>query len=780
MKKIYRGIVIAALYSFSLNTAIAQTGYVVKDKVAKQVSQFNLSDVRLLDGPFKHAMEKDGEWLLSLQPDRFLHRFRENAGLKPKAEIYGGWETGGVSGHSLGHYLSACSMMYAASGDTRFKQKTDYIIAELAECQRVRKTGYIGAIPGEDKLFDEIAAGDIRSPGFDLNGAWVPWYTEHKILAGLVDTYLYTGNQQAKQVAIKFCDWIDAKFKNLTEAQFQLMLECEHGGMNEALANVYAITGNKKYLDLSYRFHHKRILDPLAQQQDDLAGLHANTQIPKIIGCARQYELTGNPADHNIANFFWNTVVNHYSYVIGGNSDHERFSDKPDHLSTHLSSTTTETCNSYNMLKLTGYLFGLDPQVAYMDYYERVLYNHILASQNPENGMVLYYLTLAPGTQKQFGTPNDSFWCCTGTGMENHSKYGMDIYDKDSKGGLYLNLFIPSTLNWKEKGMQWTMETSYPESGVINFTLTQSARNRQMPLHIRYPKWAVNGVQLTVNGKAVAVTAKPGSYITLNRIWRKGDKVKLSYAMSLYTESMPDNKNVKAFLYGPLVLAGELGRGDIKKRDIPVFVASNPDLTQWIKPVADKPTTFYASNLGKQVMLEPLYKIYDQKQAVYWDFFNNEEWKLKQQQFDAERKAEDELAANTLDQMRIGEMQPERDHNFKGENTHTGEVEGARWRDATDGGWFSFQLDTKGAATAQLQCKYFGADGEGREFEILVDGQKIATEKLVKKASPDFYSINYVIPPALLAGKQSIVVKFQALPGKTAGGLFGCRLLKMK
>ncbi len=369
-----------------------------------------------------------------------------------KAEVYGGWEKLGVSGHSLGHYLSACSMMYASSGDKRYKEKVDYIIDELAICQQARKTGYVGAIPGEDSLWDQVAAGDIRS-GALLNGSWVPWYTLHKMLAGLVDAYQYTNNKKALDIATKFCDWIDVKFKNLTEKQFQAMLDCEQGGMNEALANMYALTGNKKYLELSYKFDHKKILDPLADGEDILPGKHANTQIPKVIGAIRQYELTGNEKEEKTADFFWQTVVDHHSYVIGGNSNFEHF-DEPDKLSDNLSDNTTETCNSYNMLKLTRHLFALNADAHYMDYYERTLYNHILASINPETGMTCYYVPLASDGMKTYATPTESFWCCTGTGMENHVKYGNTIYAKGNDGSLYVNLFIPSTLGWKERNMQ--------------------------------------------------------------------------------------------------------------------------------------------------------------------------------------------------------------------------------------------------------------------------------------------------------------------------------------
>ena len=356
----------------------------------------------------------------------------------------------------------------------------------------------------------------------------------------------------------------------------------------------------------------------------------------------------------------------------------------------------------------------------------------------------------------------------------------MDIYYKDNLGGLFVNLFIPSVLTWKEKGIAWQMDTKYPEDKVINLSVKQLAHPLQMPLHIRYPKWAFDGAFITVNGKAISVAAKPGTYITINRKWHKGDHVQITYPMSLYTESMPDNANQKAVLYGPLVLSGELGTGQIRQRDIPVFVSAKANLNDWIKPDDKQPNLFYASNNGKKVMLEPLYKVYNQKQAVYWDFFTVDEWKLKEQQFEAERKAEEELNARTLDVMRLGEMQPEREHDLKGEQTNTGSVNGMRWRDATNGGWFSFTMNTKNAQAAELQCSYIGKDGEGREFEILVDGQKIATEKLSVKTAPGIYALNYAIPAGLLNGKQYITVKFQALPGKTAGGVFGCRLYKQK
>ncbi|MBC7829576.1 MAG: glycoside hydrolase family 127 protein [Chitinophagaceae bacterium] len=751
-----------------------------KDRVTAVIQAkavpYPLQYTRLLESPFKNAMQKDGDWLLSLKPDRLLSRFRLNAGLQPKDSIYGGWERMGVSGHSLGHYLTACSMMYAASGDQRFKQKTDYIINELAECQEARKTGYVGGIPNEDKIFDQVASGDIRSQGFDLNGGWVPWYTQHKVFEGMIDAFYYTANEQAKQVAVKFADWIDTKFSKLSETQFQKMLDCEHGGMNESLANLYAITGDKKYLALSYRFNHKKILDPLSQAQDILPGKHANTQIPKIIGASRQYELTGSENEKNSSNFFWQQVVNHHSYVIGGNSDHEHFGEA-DKLSARLSTNTTETCNSYNMLKLTRHLFSLNPSAALMDYYERTLYNHILASINPDNGMTCYYVPLVSGAQKTYGTAEESFWCCTGTGMENHVKYGESIYYAGNDKSLYVNLFIPSVLDVPQ-GISVKIETAYPEKQNINLTILR-AEAAAFSIRVRHPAWAVKGTTVKINGKSISVDGKPGSYITLKKQWKAGDIISLDFPMSLYSESMVDNPSRIALLYGPLVLSGALGKEQMPAVDIPVFVGKNADINKWVETSKNNNLSFlaFAENKNKNVSLVPFYRMHHQRHAVYWDVFTNEQWKQKKQEYEIELQRIEELKKRTVDEMRIGEMQPERDHNLQGKNTETGEAFGRKWRHASNGGWFSFDMAVSDNSPLQLLCTYWGSD-RGREFEIWIDGEKIATQKLSGEKPNEFMDIYYTIPSPLVKGKSKINIRFQAIPSSTAGGLFGCRIIK--
>ena len=776
-------VIMFAAATMLTNCSKTQGKFKVPDKVNAKATPFSLKDVRLLDSPFKKAMELDGAWLLKLDPDRLLYRFYKNAGLETKGEIYGGWESMGISGHTLGHYLSACSMMYASTGDERFKEKVAYTVGQLAKCQEARGTGYVGGIPDEEKLWNDVAAGKISSKGFDLNGAWVPWYTLHKLWAGLIDSYLWCDNEQAKTVVVKLSDWAVDELKNLNDAQFQKMLACEHGGMNEVLANVYAMTGEKKYLDLSRRFYQKAVLDPLSQRKDDLNGLHANTQIPKIIGCARLYELTGEKKDLTIASFFWDAVVHHHTYANGGNSNYEHFGPA-DSLATRLGTNTSETCNTYNMLKLTRHLFALDPEVKYADYYEKALYNHILASQNPETGMVCYYVPLASGDEKTYSTPFDSFWCCVGTGFENHAKYGGSIYFKGADGSLYVNLFIPSVLNWKEKNLTLTTETDYPASGNVKF-LIDTSKPESIPLKVRVPSWLKAAPVIKVNGEEINQPAKPGTYATIERKWQKGDVVTMDLPLDLRAEPMPDDRQKEAIYYGPALLSASLKYLENDKNfeyKIPVLLAENEPIGQVVEEKSQHPLVFEtnATGRGNEISLIPFYKMHHQKYMVYFDVLGKDDWKEKRKVEDEKIKERLALEARTVDEMRIGEMQPERDHDFKGEKTNTGGMNGKKWRDASDGGWFSFDLKVQHGVPLELMCTYWGSDSGNRVFDVLVDGQKIATQTLDNNHPGKFFDEHYPVPPEVLKGKDKITVRFQAHPGKMAGGLFGCMLLKRK
>jgi DUF1680 family protein len=440
------------------------------------VQPFGLEQVRLLPGPFRQAMELDRKYLRSLDPDRLLHNFRSNAGLASSAEPLGGWEapTCELRGHFVGHYLSACALMYASTGDERLKERAEYVVAELAKCQKALGRGYLSAFPEE--FIDRVE---------NLKRVWAPWYTLHKILAGLIDLNEHCGSALALEVACKFADWVKTRTDTLNDERMQKMLGNEHGGMNEALANLYARTGEEKYLRLAQRFNHQAVIEPASRRQDRLTGLHANTQIPKFIGAARQYELTGEAALQTAATFFWDTVVRERSYVIGGHSDNEHFTPK-ERLSQSLGRNTAETCNTYNMVKLTQHLFCWDPRALYADYCERALYNHILASQNPETGMMCYYVPLRPGARKVYNTALASFWCCTGTGVENHARYGESIYFHDGGDKLYWNLFIASELDWKAKGVRLRQETNFPEAGCSRLVVT-CGKPIVLSLHVRHP-----------------------------------------------------------------------------------------------------------------------------------------------------------------------------------------------------------------------------------------------------------------------------------------------------
>ncbi len=756
----------------------------VKPAVDVQAYAFNLRDVKLLDGsPFKNAMDKDIAYLLTLEPDRLLHRFHAFAGLPTKGEIYAGWESDGLSGHTMGHFLSACAMMYASTGDVRFKEKVDYCVSELEHCQQARKTGYVGAIPKEDSIFWKVQHGIIKTAGFDLNGGWSPWYTVHKVMAGLADAYLLCDNNQALKVLTGMCDWTGWILKDLNDEQLELMRKCEYGGMNDILVHTYELTGEKKYLDLSYKFHDKFVLEELEKGVDALQGKHSNTNVPKAIGCARRYDLAAREGDKKIANFFWDTMVNHHTYVIGGNSNYE-YLGEPDKLNNRLSDNTCETCNTYNLLKLTRFLYSWNPKTSYADYYERALINHILSSQNPNDGMMCYFVPLRMGTKKRFSRPFNTFTCCVGSGIENHSKYTEGIYYEGKDGSLLVNLFISSQVNWKSKNVTLTQKTSYPESGDVHFVVEGAGK---IPLRIRQPGWAEN-LRITLNGKATRVTRDASGYWVINKILKNGDHVDVKVPMTLRSESMPDNKNRIALLYGPVVLAGQLGT----EMPDPIFgttvlLTDIHNVTEWAKPTG-APLTFETSiSKPNPVTLVPFYKTVDQYYNVYWDYFTQDEWAKREGEYQAQRKYEADIAERTIDIMRLGEMQPERDHNLKtSERSYTSDALGRRGREAradrsggsgASDGFMSFDMTVLADTPSSLLCSYIGDDAN-RAFDLFIDGVRIGTQELTGGAAGRFFDVTYPIPDELLKGKSKVEVKIQGHTGKTAGRVFGCRIIR--
>jgi DUF1680 family protein len=745
----------------------------VKPVVKLQAYTFPLEDVSIAAGPFKQAMEADERFLLVLEPDRLLADFREHAGLKAKGARYGGWESSGLAGHTLGHYLSACALEYAATGDKRFLEKVNYIVKELDECQQARKTGYLGAIPGEDSVWAQVAAGRIKSRGFDLNGGWSPWYTVHKIMAGLLDAYLYCNNNTALVVEKKMADWTSKEINHLPDSLIQKMLLCEYGGMNEVLVNTYTLTKEKKYLDLSYKFHDVRILDSLAANLDVLPGKHSNTQIPKVIGCIRRYEVTGQKKDSVIAGFFWNTVTQHHSYAPGGNSNYE-YLGPADKLNDYLTDNTMETCNSYNMLKLTRHLFSLQPDAHYMDFYERALYNHILASQNHEDGMMCYFVPLRMGTRKEFSDTFNTFTCCVGSGMENHVKYGESIYFQGADGSLYVNLFIPSRLQWKEKNVVIEQVTSIPADDKVTLTIN-TKEPATFAVRIRKPRWVQAGWKINVNGETDrGVTVGTDGYITVKRNWKNGDKITLELPMNVYKESMPDNPDRIALFYGPVVLAGVLGNTEPDPvSGIPVLVTADNNPNNWVK--ADQPLVFHTIQTGqpKDLTLVPFNTVAKEYYSVYWDAFTPQTWAVQQEKYEGEKKRQQEIEAKTVDMLRVGEMQPERDHNFGGEKTLNGEEHGRKWRATEEDGYLSFTMKTDPAAVNSLLCSYWGMDNRYRKFDILIDGVKVATEDLNQYKASKFYEIVYIIPVELTKGKKQVTVTMKAGLHNSTGPVYG-------
>ncbi|MCF7673762.1 MAG: glycoside hydrolase family 127 protein [Akkermansiaceae bacterium] len=748
--------------------------------VSPLAAPFALGDVRLLDGPFKDGQDIAVKYLLSLEPNRFLADFRRDAGLVPKAKQYGGWESMGVCGHNGGHYLSACSLAYASTGDKRFLERVNYFVSELAECQRANGTGYVAGIPDGKRVYAEIAAGNIRSEGFSLNGCWVPNYTMHKIFAGLRDAYRHCDSKQALEVARGLADWFGKIHANLSEEQMQRILACEHGGLNETFADLYADTGEERYLKLARRFHHQAILDPLTRGEEILPGKHANTQIPKLVGLARLYEIAGNPDDRAAAGFFWDRVVNHHSYLTGGHCDHEHFGE-PDKLNDRLSDDTTETCNVYNMLKLTEHVFGWNPDAAVADFYERALLNHIRGSQHPD-GRVVYNLTLKPGGEKHYQSLYDSFTCCVGTGMENHVKYGEAIYFHDADG-LWVNLFMPSELNWKERGLRVRQETKWPMGDTTTLAFS-SATPQEFTLRLRHPQWAVNGVRVTVNGEVVPGDSKPSSYVEIRRTWKSGDRVEMKFPMSLRTEAMPDNPKRIGIFYGPTLLAAKLGAADesatAKSGEVPVVVVDGKPVSQWVKPVAISKLNFKTSGVGRphDVELAPFFAIHDRRYTVFLDVFTAADWMRREAGILADREREARLKARTVDVLRTGEQQPEKDHNLQGEHTGSGDSGGRKWRHATDGGWFSFEMKVDPAMPGELQLTYWGGETGNRNFDILVDGRKIASQRLQQDKPGEFFDVIYPLPTELTRGRSAVTVRLQAQPGAWAGGLFGAKTLR--
>ena len=763
-------------------------------KIAGSARPLPLSAVRLTGGPLKRAQDLDATYLLALEPDRMLSFYRTRAGLPSKAEPYGGWDGAGrqLTGHIAGHYLSAVSYMWAATGDPRFRQRADYIVDELKTVQDAHRNGYLGAIMDGEKAFNEVANGNIRSSGFDLNGLWSPWYTLHKTYAGLRDAYRFTGNRKALDVEIRYAEWAASILSKLNDAQTQKMLNTEFGGMNEVLADLYADTGDRRWLDLSYHFEYRTVVDPWKRHEDDLDGLHGNATIPKAIGSLVRFVYTGDLNDGFASAFFWDRVVHHHTFATGGHGKDEYFREA-DRLSSIVDGRTAESCNVYNMLKLTRELFALRPDEEYAAFEERALFNHVLGSIDPEDGSTCYMVPVGQGVRREYqdmlpeGNRQGSFTCCVGTGMENHALHGFGLY-YSSPQKLWVNVYAPSTAEWAAEGVKLTLDTSFPEGDTAKMALTV-ATPKTFTVALRRPAWAGDGFAVRINGQAVSTAAVPGSYVELTRAWKSGDTIELAMPKTLHLEPLANDPRRAAIMWGPLVMAGDLGpeppRGGGRggqapvNVDIPVIVSPSRNPADWLKPVAGKPGTFRTDGVGKShdVDLVPFYRLHRRVYMAYFDIYTPADWGKKSAEVAAERERQRQLEAATIAYLQTGEMQPERDFNQQGENTTIVRVNQRTGR--TGRGWFSFDMPVESAHQNVLVVTYHGDSRRPRTFDILIDGQPLAQERLDPSSENRFFDREYELPLAAIPqGKPKVTIRFQATGGNDIAAVFGMRMVR--
>jgi uncharacterized protein len=762
------------------------------------VELFDLADVRLLPGPFAHAQDLNRRMLLAHEPDRFLAPFRVEAGLPPRADKYPNWESTGLDGHTTGHYLTALAQAWATTGDAEIKRRLDYMVAELAACQRAHGNGYVGAIPGGKSLWTDVAAGRLAVESFAINGKWVPWYNQHKLFAGLRDVWALTGNTQARDVLVGLADWCAGLVAGLTDAQVQEMLRAEHGGMNEVLADVAALTGDARYVAVARRFSHRAVLEPLVRREDALTGLHANTQIPKAVGFARVAELAQDREWAAAARFFWDTVVRKRSVAFGGNSVREHFHPAGDFSSMVESREGPETCNTYNMLRLTEQLFRGGPAAPYADYYERALYNHILSAQHPGHGGFVYFTPIRPRHYRVYSQPGRCYWCCVGSGMESQGKYGRFVYAR-GKDALYVSLFVASELRWRDRGLTVTQETAFPDEERTRLVF-RTPRPQRLTVHVRHPAWVKGGaLTIRIGGKPWPVSSAAGSYVAIDRTWRDGDRAEIDLPMRTAVERLPDGSDYVALLHGPIVLAARTGpegldgllAGDDRMGHVapgpylplegaPMLVGDVRTLASRIRPVTGRPLTFTAGDViepqaFRGLELVPFFRVHDSRYMVYWRTVSREGYPALVTALAAGEKSRLDLEARTLDQVAAGEQQPEVEHHFAGEGSSTGIHLGRRWRDAAS--WFGYTLKADPAAAMDLVVTYSAGDRR-RRFDILA-GERLVAEVSLEGGNPDrFVDVAYAVPAGAVREDGTLHVRFVAKSGSRAGAVYGVRLVR--
>ena len=743
-------------------------------RASAQMQTFGLQEVRLTAGNFKNAGEVDRKYILALNPDRLLAPYLIDAGLPVRSNRYGNWESIGLDGHIGGHYLSALSMMYASTGDAELKRRLDYMVGELARCQEKNGNGYVGGIPQGKVFWERIRKGDIDGSSFGLNNTWVPLYNIHKLFAGLHDAWQYTGNQQARTVLIGLGNWFNDLIEPLSQDQIQQVLRTEHGGMNEVFADLYVLTRDKKFLDAAQKLSHKAILEPLLLKQDRLTGLHANTQIPKVIGFEKTALLTGNKAWSEAARYFWYNVSHTRSVAFGGNSVREHFNPVNDFGQMIKSNQGPETCNSYNMLRLTRALFLDNNDVSYLDYYERTLYNHILSSQHPEKGGFVYFTPIRPNHYRVYSQPETSMWCCVGSGIENHAKYGELIYSHSSED-IFVNLFIPSVLNWKDKGVQLTQKTDFPYKNETEIVLSLK-KEKTFTLSIRRPEWA-ESFEIFVNGEIQAIESKPSSYIPLHRKWKTGDAISIRFKTTTRLEYLPDKSNWAAFVHGPIVLAAKTS---VKNLD-GLFADDSRmghEAGGRLYPLNEahalvgKPSS-YVSRLDPSgplqfrldsLTLQPFFEIHEARYQMYFQTYSPEEYQARKAALKQEEAAALALEPRTLDKVNCGEQQPEVDHLYRGEKSVSGSDEGLFWR--TTRSYIAYQFRNK------------NQEGKWMEISVLDNLKPDAIKVEINGGPADIILSADKMIRIKIEGMEVIDLKITALNGSVSPRFHQIRILK--
>ena len=763
--------------------------------------EFPLGDVTLLDGPLKKARDLNIKTLLQYDCDRLLAPYLKEAGLTPKAKSYPNWD--GLDGHVGGHYLTAMAIN-AATGDKACRERMEYFISELQACADANAKnhpewgkGYVGGVPGSDRIWSNYKKGDFGA----YSGAWVPYYNIHKMYAGLRDAWVYCGNEQAKQLFLGFCDWAIDLTAGLSDAQVERTLHTEHGGMNEVLADAYAITGDKKYLDAAKRFSHHRLLVPLSQRQDCLDNMHANTQVPKVVGFERIAELSGDETYHNASIYFWDIVTGERSLAFGGNSRREHFPSKEACMDFINDIDGPETCNTNNMLKLTEELHRRNPEARFADYYELATFNHILSSQHPEHGGYVYFTPARPRHYRNYSAPNEAMWCCVGTGMENHGKFGQFIYTHVGDA-LYVNLFVASELNWREKGLTLRQETAFPYAETSRITITSG--KGEFPLQVRYPGWVKpSSFEVKVNGQPVQIITGPSSYVTINRKWKKGDIIDITFPMHNSIKYLPNEPQYIAMMHGPIMLAAKTGTEDLahliaddsrfgqyasgKKLPIneaPILVNDNlEDIANQLQPIAGKPLHFTLSTKMENAIhseIQPFFEIHDARYMMYWLALSEENYKGYLDDLAKKEQERQALEARTVDKVQPGEQQPEADHFMETDRSQVGNTNDVFFRDASDSHYFSYLMQTGGQTDLSLRLKYWGVgEWKSHEFDIFVDDVLVKeVNNTGKYRISEFKYETYPVPAELLKDKKQVRVKFVAKPRKQIGEIYEVRLVK--